>query len=319
MNEKYPSTPHYEANESAEPTPPPFVGELTPNTAEVQADVEPNPSQQDKIIIALDKRNPRMIFENVSKFDYEISRYEAMEQKLKNHQVPEEQKRELVAGIKANTSNENWESLFGDKAMRAIFASGAWRDFDAREDDSLFHNNVASDFRQEIPTPYDYATFIESFLDDIEQRNGLDKRKTYEEASRKVRSAIYGKQNEYYDQIRLLEGTPPPEIKIQESEKPRSEHTQTTSTIEVPEPEAQPQPLTPEQITEKRESIQNYIDKLNNNIKDEDANISRMWEQWRNSKAGIDYKNDIDLASGRQIEARRKIEELQEELTQLGE
>lgn len=71
-------------------------------------------------------------------------------------------------------------------------------------------NNLQADSLQSFvnsePTPMDFDQRSEAFLDMIERNNGSKKRATYEAAMDSFRHKVYGKQQEYWDIYKTLEG-----------------------------------------------------------------------------------------------------------------
>ena len=80
----------------------------------------------------------------------------------------------------------------------AEFAKG---DFNQR--DNLNPKDLAT-FLQKYPEPMVFEKDTQVFLDEIEQANSPQKRHEYEETVKKFMHIVYGKRQEYYDQIKLL-------------------------------------------------------------------------------------------------------------------
>lgn len=71
-----------------------------------------------------------------------------------------------------------------------------------------WQNTSANDIREflrKYPTPIDFESMAENFLNDIERDNGIEKRREYERSMANFRMAIYGKREEYWQRIKALE------------------------------------------------------------------------------------------------------------------
>ena len=62
-----------------------------------------------------------------------------------------------------------------------------------------------SSFLRSYPTPMDFDNRANSFLDSIEDGSGLQKRQEYEQAMRAFYQKVYGKRDEYWQNIKSLE------------------------------------------------------------------------------------------------------------------
>ena len=298
-------------------------------------DVEHNNRQQEKILtyfIAADpnlNQTPLASAANIidskadsalEKFNIDPAQVNPIIDMLKSGEINTEHKRKFLSQVSPNTTIEDWTAIKQDKSQRGIFALAKWGDFSARNDLSAWHSETLPDeFRERYPSPYDYESFIKPFLDNIERRGGPEKRQKYEQASKEFRDHMYGKQNEYYDQLRLLSDELPPETKIGE---PLEQEEKDPSKFIIPEravvktPEELPKELTPDEIEAKIVELNDLIAWHKKKADQEQANIDSMYERWKQSDL-IDYQNDINKASERMMEYVKAGRELTEQRDKL--
>jgi len=333
MSEILGSHPEGESASDEQPQYPSFEEAMaareTETTPEAVADVAPNNRQQEKILTYFIAADPNLnqvttaSAENIinskadsplEKFNIDPARINETLDMLKSGEINTEHKRNFLSQVTPNTTEEDWAAVKQDGSQRGIFAAAKWGNFSARDDSSAWHSEtLVDDFRERYPSPYDYQTFIQTFLDDIEKRNGLEKRQKYEQASKDFRDHMYGKQNEYYDQLRLLSDEFPPETKI--GEPLEHEEEKDPSQFIIPERavvkthDELPAELTPDQIEAKLVELNDLIDWRKKMAAQEQASIDRMYEQWKNSPL-IDYQNDINKASERMMEHARARDDL---------
>jgi len=221
------------------------VPEHTPETEPGPKDVEPNNRQQEKILTYLIGVDPTLTHskeptlediinskaENpIEAFNVDSTRISDFKSRLRTGELGvEAKKKEFLAHINPGTTAEDWTAIKHDSSLRGIFATAEWGDFSKRDDNELWPNDKLVDsFRQKYPTPLEYEPFIENFLNQIEAQNGPEKRVKYEQASKEFRAHMYGKQNEYYDQMRLLAEQQPPETKKASAPETPAEATPAT-------------------------------------------------------------------------------------------
>ena len=116
------------------------------------------------------------------------------------------QKRELLANIMGPMQDpENARavlSTISSKHEKRILAAMSPAGFNNWE-------NVSSDdlkaFVAEYPTPMDFQEMSDGFLQEIEKYNGSEKRAEYEAAMTSFMKKVYGKKQEYWEQMRALD------------------------------------------------------------------------------------------------------------------
>lgn len=163
--------------------------------------------QQDKIVAALESGNVDLISER--QIDVQKGQREGFLQKVAKGDMSESQFQELILNIKPPIAYEQDRSnpvelygfVSGNKQMRGLIAKFARGDFNQR--DNLSPKDLVA-FLQKYPEPSSFKEDAQGFLDEIEKENSPQKRQEYESSLREFMHIVYGKRQEYYDQIKLL-------------------------------------------------------------------------------------------------------------------
>ncbi len=126
--------------------------------------------------------------------------------KLASGQISRNEKNNFLKRIKSPISDErdfdrvlDSVSTKHEKRILAAFSSAGFNNYD---------NVSVSDiktFRNEYPTPMDFEEASAAFLDNIEKGNGPEERREYESAMESFKRKLYGKQNEYWNQMKEID------------------------------------------------------------------------------------------------------------------
>jgi hypothetical protein len=170
-------------------------------------EIPPNKRQQDKIVAILESGNFDLI--NERQVDVRENQREGFLQKVARGEIDETKFKELILKIKPpidyeqdrNNPVELYSSVSGNKQIRGLIAQFARGDFNQR--DRLNPKDLAA-FLQKYPEPSAFEKDAQGFLDRIEQANSPQKRQEYEASLKEFMHTVYGKRQEYYDQVKLL-------------------------------------------------------------------------------------------------------------------
>lgn len=126
--------------------------------------------------------------------------------RLSNGEVPYKDKHDFLVRIMSPISNEsNFGNVLNglnskhEKRILAAFGQAGFSNFENINVDDI------KSFKQEYPTPMDFEETSVAFLNLIEHQNGPQKRREYEQAMESFKKKIYGKQNEYWQQMKYLD------------------------------------------------------------------------------------------------------------------
>lgn len=163
--------------------------------------------QQDKIVAVLESGNFDLISER--QVDVQDSQRERFLQKVAKGEIGKLKFRELILNIKPPIAYEQdknnpvdlYNSVFGNKQMRGLIAEFARGDFNQR--DSLNPKDLAA-FLRRYPEPSVFEKDAQGFLDEIKKANSPQKHQEYKTSLKEFMHTVYGKRQEYYDQIKLL-------------------------------------------------------------------------------------------------------------------
>lgn len=169
--------------------------------------VAPNPRQQSKIIRYFETSNADVLFGG----DLETTQdeREAFLQTLAENGIPNQKIIDLLVTIRPPISSEpdksNPVGLFNRVSLssqsKAILAHYTHGTISARED--LKPSDLA-DFVQLYPEPLSFEATTEPFLSGIEYANSPEKRLEYQASLETFKQTVYGKRQEYWDQLKLL-------------------------------------------------------------------------------------------------------------------
>lgn len=170
--------------------------------------VESNQRQQDKIIASLLYGDNA----NVGKPSVEVSGQDKLRfmTKLADGDINKSQMSGLLADVGlplgGNDTLENPVSVFdkisGNNQIKGI-VSHFTKDRGLADRDNLTSRDLGK-FLGENPDPSVFDAQAAGFLANIEKQNGEGKRKQYEQAMGEMRRVVYGKRQEYWDQMKLM-------------------------------------------------------------------------------------------------------------------
>lgn len=111
---------------------------------------------------------------------------------------------QVLVGIAADSTGTERRipGIGNDKHMRRILAHLTGTGFSHPE--QVAEENVA-DFWRRYETPADFEDDAAEFLSTIKQYNSADKYKEYTESMQNFKNVMFGKQQEYWDQIKRME------------------------------------------------------------------------------------------------------------------
>lgn len=126
--------------------------------------------------------------------------------KLANGLVNDREKYDFLKKIKSPISDENdLDKVLNtvnskhEKRILAAFSNAGFDNYD-----NISESDIKS-FKNEYPTPMDFEAVSAAFLDNIEKGNGLEKRREYEAAMESLKKKVYGKQYEYWNQMKEID------------------------------------------------------------------------------------------------------------------
>ena len=181
------------------------------NSAESQAEIQRNNAerQQRKIICAMALGQDGRV--DMSPFDYhdvEVSpdARDSVLDMLSTGQLGEPQERQILMEIQGPLQQKGADNVFTSiNSKHELRILGA-----ATGGDNGFYNYADQgvdsllDFARRFPTPMDFENYSNGFLDMIERNNGAQKRAEYETAMADLKRKVYGKKQEYWDQMKAL-------------------------------------------------------------------------------------------------------------------
>ena len=152
--------------------------------------------------------------------------------RMADGRITDQQKQQIVHDVQGpmNVKGGPERIMEGmtEKHERRILSSMSGRGFDSWE---YVDPSDIAEFRMHYPNPVDFERDSAAFLDMIESGNGKAKRQEYEQAMDSFKHRVYGKKQEYWDQIKALES---------ESEQKRIVHRMGTRSRHVAEVEQRP-------------------------------------------------------------------------------
>lgn len=174
-----------------------------------QRPIKPNEQQQTKIILAIMLGEPDWLFVNTKlpKIN-ESSLYSSFLQLLAGGAWPLEKINELISHIKTpymdkDTFAELSNKVLGNEQMRDVIAVLAGIGFNNRHKLTLQH--LVTLLRERCPGPIEFERDVQGFLAQIKESNSPQMYNLYKETVRELALKLYGKRQEYYEQIRLLQ------------------------------------------------------------------------------------------------------------------
>ncbi|HLC95042.1 MAG TPA: hypothetical protein VJH89_01010 [Patescibacteria group bacterium] len=172
-------------------------------------DTIPNERQQNKIVAVFERKNFDLIsrdaIEDVSEYEREY-----FLQKMAKRTITTQELSSFLArvGITPQTYEKHKDTftkicapLLENKRIRTLVAELV------RKDTQKYEDIVIQDMMcllQWYPDPLTLENEAQEFLDEIENNNSPQKRQQYVDALTQLMRGLYGKRQEYYEQIKLL-------------------------------------------------------------------------------------------------------------------
>lgn len=176
--------------------------EIDPSKDELKL-VTPSERQQDKLIKAIITNNPNVLTQSTAQV-YPGERQYVTEM-LSNDSFVHNHLRDTINKIRPPYQNNSFEEIFTsisrDKHMSRILANSTGIGFNN-------YRNIAPSqikgFLQLYPSPIDFEDASTNFLKRIGQQNPSEKYQEYLNSMYEFKHRIYGKQQDYWDQAKLL-------------------------------------------------------------------------------------------------------------------
>ncbi len=165
----------------------------------------PNPRQQRKIIAAISSGDPTILFHPDAEVSPSARR--AFLESLRRGKPDDDKFKQLLGEIKSPLSfdrsnpQEVFSNMERDRQILGVISHFVKGKFNLRAE------VTAADlgkFIEAFPDPMSFEKARLRFLELIEAQNGPAKRSEYEASLGRLGRAIYGKQQEYFDQIKFL-------------------------------------------------------------------------------------------------------------------
>lgn len=122
-------------------------------------------------------------------------------------QIGAPQERWVLEAIKDPISRDGPEKVFttkivGDKHQMRILGAMTAAGFGGYERTSA---QSVQEFMEKYPLPMDFEADSVAMLEDVQQHNSSEKYAQYQEAMKRFKRSVYGKRQEYWDQMKVLD------------------------------------------------------------------------------------------------------------------
>ena len=165
--------------------------------------IEKSPRQQDKLIKATITNNPDVYNQPQANVYPEERRY--FEKMIAEDTFINTHIRNTInhigAPIDSHTPEEVFQPISGDKHLRRIlaYATGA-----GSQNYQYVNSNSIQDFLNRYPSPMDYDEPSNELLQNVQENNSAEKYQEYLGDMQDFKYIMYGKQQEYWDQAKLM-------------------------------------------------------------------------------------------------------------------